>query len=92
MPQHRPPTAQADGYATRRQTQPDLTQKMIFDWMPVIFAIMLASFPAGDLLGREQHAVGRAAGVYHAPARGEDRAVGRMKALVPGKKSKQPGE
>jgi hypothetical protein len=26
---------------------PDPTQKMIFDWMPVIFTIMLASFPAG---------------------------------------------
>jgi YidC/Oxa1 family membrane protein insertase len=26
---------------------PDPTQKMIFDWMPVIFTFMLASFPAG---------------------------------------------
>ncbi|MFZ5693219.1 MAG: membrane protein insertase YidC [Pseudomonadota bacterium] len=26
---------------------PDPTQKMIFDWMPLIFTIMLASFPAG---------------------------------------------
>jgi YidC/Oxa1 family membrane protein insertase len=26
---------------------PDATQKMIFDWMPVIFTFMLASFPAG---------------------------------------------
>jgi YidC/Oxa1 family membrane protein insertase len=26
---------------------PDPTQKMIFDWMPVIFTFMLANFPAG---------------------------------------------
>ncbi|TAK48600.1 MAG: membrane protein insertase YidC [Xanthobacteraceae bacterium] len=26
---------------------PDPTQKMVFDWMPVIFTFMLASFPAG---------------------------------------------
>ncbi len=26
---------------------PDPTQKMIFDWMPVFFTIMLATFPAG---------------------------------------------
>ena len=26
---------------------PDPTQKMIFDWMPVIFTFMLASFSAG---------------------------------------------
>jgi YidC/Oxa1 family membrane protein insertase len=26
---------------------PDPTQKMIFDWMPIIFTFMLASFPAG---------------------------------------------
>lgn len=26
---------------------PDPTQKLIFDWMPVIFTFMLASFPAG---------------------------------------------
>jgi YidC/Oxa1 family membrane protein insertase len=26
---------------------PDPTQKMIFDWMPVIFTFMLATFPAG---------------------------------------------
>ena len=26
---------------------PDPTQKMIFDWMPLIFTFMLASFPAG---------------------------------------------
>jgi YidC/Oxa1 family membrane protein insertase len=26
---------------------PDPTQKMIFDWMPVLFTFMLASFPAG---------------------------------------------
>jgi YidC/Oxa1 family membrane protein insertase len=28
-------------------TPPDPTQKVIFDWMPVIFTFMLASFPAG---------------------------------------------
>ncbi len=39
---------------------PDPTQKMIFDWMPVIFTFMLATLPGrpGDLLGLEQHAVG----------------------------------
>jgi YidC/Oxa1 family membrane protein insertase len=26
---------------------PDPTQKMIFDWMPLIFTFMLATFPAG---------------------------------------------
>ena len=26
---------------------PDPTQKMIFDWMPIVFTFMLASFPAG---------------------------------------------
>jgi YidC/Oxa1 family membrane protein insertase len=28
-------------------TPPDPTQKLIFDWMPVIFTFMLAAFPAG---------------------------------------------
>jgi YidC/Oxa1 family membrane protein insertase len=28
-------------------TPPDPTQKMIFDWMPVIFTFMMANFPAG---------------------------------------------
>jgi YidC/Oxa1 family membrane protein insertase len=28
-------------------TPPDPTQKMIFDWMPVIFTFMLSSFSAG---------------------------------------------
>ncbi len=28
-------------------TPPDPTQKMIFDWMPLIFTFMLSSFPAG---------------------------------------------
>jgi YidC/Oxa1 family membrane protein insertase len=28
-------------------TPPDPTQKMMFDWMPLIFTFMLASFPAG---------------------------------------------
>ena len=26
---------------------PDPTQQMIFNWMPVIFTVMLATFPAG---------------------------------------------
>ncbi|MEM8838632.1 MAG: YidC/Oxa1 family membrane protein insertase, partial [Pseudomonadota bacterium] len=26
---------------------PDPTQQMIFNWMPVIFTVMLAAFPAG---------------------------------------------
>ena len=26
---------------------PDPTQKMLFDWMPLIFTFMLAGFPAG---------------------------------------------
>jgi YidC/Oxa1 family membrane protein insertase len=32
---------------TLNPAPPDPTQKMIFDWMPVIFTFMLASFPAG---------------------------------------------
>ena len=28
-------------------TPPDPTQKIIFDWMPLIFTFMLAGFPAG---------------------------------------------
>jgi YidC/Oxa1 family membrane protein insertase len=28
-------------------TPPDPTQAMIFNWMPLIFTFMLASFPAG---------------------------------------------
>jgi YidC/Oxa1 family membrane protein insertase len=28
-------------------TPPDPTQKMIFDWMPLVFTFMLAGFPAG---------------------------------------------
>ena len=28
-------------------TPPDPTQKMIFDWMPLVFTFMLATFPAG---------------------------------------------
>jgi YidC/Oxa1 family membrane protein insertase len=28
-------------------TPPDPTQKIIFDWMPLIFTFMLAAFPAG---------------------------------------------
>ena len=63
---------------------PDPTQKMIFDWMPVIFTFMLASFSgrAGDLLGLEQHALGAAAERDHAQARRQDRAVGQYQAGV----------
>ena len=28
-------------------TPPDPTQQMIFNWMPLVFTFMLASFPAG---------------------------------------------
>ncbi len=58
-------------------TPPDPTQKMIFDWMPLIFTFMLAGFPGGpgDLLGMEQHPVGAAAELHHAPQRREGRTV-----------------
>ena len=57
---------------------PDPTQKMIFDWMPIIFTFMLASFSAGlviywawnntlSVLPAERD---------HAQARRQDRAVG----------------
>ena len=57
---------------------PDPTQKMIFDWMPLIFTFMLASFPAGlviywawnNTLSVLQQSV------HHAQARRQDRAVG----------------
>ena len=54
---------------------PDPTQAMIFNWMPLIFTFMLASFPGrtGDLLGLEQLAVGGAAERDHAQTRREDR-------------------
>ena len=46
--------------------QPDPVQQKIFNWMPVIFTFMLASFPSGlgDLLGLEQRAL-PAATIYH---------------------------
>ena len=58
-------------------TPPDPTQKMIFDWMPLIFTFMLARLPggSGDLLGLEQHAVGAAAKLHHAPQRRQGRTV-----------------
>ena len=57
---------------------PDPTQKMIFDWMPLIFTFMLASFSAGlviywawnNTLSVLQQSV------HHAQARRQDRAVG----------------
>ena len=56
---------------------PDPTQQMIFNWMPLIFTFMLASFPAGlviywawnnslSVIAAERH---------HAQARRQDRAV-----------------
>ncbi len=56
---------------------PDPTQKMIFDWMPLIFTFMLASFSAGPrhLLGVEQLAVGATAEHHHEKERRQDRAV-----------------
>ena len=61
---------------------PDPTQQMIFNWMPIIFTFMLASFPGrpGDLLGLEQHALGHPAERDHAPERRQDRAVGQPQA------------
>ena len=63
---------------------PDPTQQMIFNWMPMIFTFMLASFPAGpgDLLGLEQLAVGGAAKRHHAQERRQDRIVGQPQAHV----------
>ena len=56
---------------------PDPAQKMIFDWMPLIFTFMLASFSAGpgDLLGLEQHALGAPAIGDHEPAWRQGRTV-----------------
>jgi len=34
--------------------RPDPTQKMIFDWMPLIFTFMLAGFRRSVTTGREQ--------------------------------------
>ena len=63
---------------------PDPAQKMIFDWMPVIFTFMLASFSVRprDLLGVEQHAVGDPAVGDHAAQRRQDRIVGQSRARL----------
>ena len=63
---------------------PDPTQKMIFDWMPLIFTFMLAIVLGRprDLLGLEQHAVGAAAERDHAQARRQDRVVGQHQGIV----------
>ena len=56
---------------------PDPTQKMIFDWMPLIFTFMLATFPAGLVIywAWNNIAVGAAAERHHAQARRQDRTV-----------------
>ena len=56
---------------------PDPTQAMIFNWMPIIFTFMLASFPAGLVI---YWAWNNSLSVtqqidHHAQARGEDRVV-----------------
>ena len=58
-------------------TPPDPTQKMIFDWMPLIFTFMLAVVPgrSRDLLGLEQPALGAAAELHHEQERREGGAV-----------------
>ena len=58
-------------------TPPDPTQKMIFDWMPLIFTFMLAGFPAGLVIywAWNNTAVGAAAELHHAPERREGGAV-----------------
>ena len=55
---------------------PDPTQKMIFDWMPVIFTFMLASFPAGLVIywAWNNTLSVAAAERDHAQARRQDRA------------------
>ena len=63
---------------------PDPTQKMIFDWMPLIFTFMLASFSAGlviywawnNILSVLQQSVD------HAQARRQDRAVRQRQGAV----------
>ena len=67
---------------------PDPTQKMIFDWMPLIFTFMLATFSAGlviywawnNTLSVLQQSV------HHAQARRQDRAVGQRNELFGKKK------
>ena len=66
---------------------PDPTQKMIFDWMPLIFTFMLASFSAGlviywawnNTLSVLQQAL------HHEQARRQDRAVGQHQARRSGR-------
>ena len=57
--------------------QPDPMQQKIFNWMPVIFTFLLASFPVGpgDLLGVEQRAVAAAAVHDHAQEQHRDPSV-----------------
>ena len=57
--------------------QPDPMQQKIFNWMPVMFTFLLASFPvgSGDLLGLEQRAVAAAAVHDHAQERRRDSSV-----------------
>ena len=63
---------------------PDPTQQMIFDWMPLIFTFMLASFPAGLVIywAWNNYALGAAAERHHAQERRQDRIVGQPQAHV----------
>ena len=71
-------------------TPPDPTQAMIFNWMPVFFTILLASFPAGLViyLGLEQLPVGDAAVRDHATPRREGGAVDNITGLFKRGKAK----
>ena len=52
---------------------PDATQAMIFNWMPIVFTFMLASFPVGLVIywGVEQYANYFPTGLHHEEARCE---------------------
>ena len=64
---------------------PDPTQKMIFDWMPLVFTFMLAGFSAGLVIywAWNNTLSVHAAGVHHAQARHQDRAVGQSQGADP---------
>jgi hypothetical protein len=66
---------------------PDPAQKMIFDWMPVVFTFMLVVLVRPrDLLGVEQHALGDPAVRDHAAQRRQGRIVGQCRRGVPARK------
>ena len=74
---------------------PDPTQKMIFDWMPVIFTIMLASFPAGLVIyWAWNNALSVTQQAFIMRRHGAKIELwDNLKALMPkGKKNKQPAE